>query len=66
MTRLDKGQVTEAPVQSQFGWHVIRVDDIRAAQFPALAQAGGQIREVLQQQRIQNFVEDLRKKATVK
>jgi peptidyl-prolyl cis-trans isomerase C len=65
MTKLEKGKFTETPVQSQFGWHVIQLDDVRDAQFPPLAQVGNQIRETLQQQRIQTFVEDLRKKAKV-
>lgn len=65
MVKLDKGKYTETPVQSQFGWHVIRLDDVRDAQFPPLAQVSGQIRESLQQQRIQAFVEDLRRKAKV-
>jgi peptidyl-prolyl cis-trans isomerase C len=65
MAKLEKGQTTEAPVQSQFGWHVIRLDDVREAQFPPLAQLSGQIRESMQQQRIQGFVEELRKKAKV-
>ena len=65
MTKLEKGKYTEAPVQSQFGWHVIQLDDVRDAQFPPLAQVSNQIRENLQQQRIQGFVEDLRKKAKI-
>jgi peptidyl-prolyl cis-trans isomerase C len=65
MTKLEKGKYTETPVQSQFGWHVIRLEDVRDAQFPPMAQVGNQIRENLQQQRIQAFVEDLRKKAKV-
>jgi peptidyl-prolyl cis-trans isomerase C len=66
MAKLEKGQTTEAPVQSQFGWHVIRLEDTRAAQVPEMTpQIGGQIREALQQQRVQAFVEDLRKKAKV-
>jgi len=65
MTKLEKGKFTEEPVKSQFGWHVIRLDDVRDAQFPPLAQVGGQIRESLQQRRIQSFVEELRKKAKV-
>ncbi|HXF45039.1 MAG TPA: peptidylprolyl isomerase, partial [Burkholderiaceae bacterium] len=65
MVKLEKGKYTEVPVQSQFGWHVIRLDDVRDAQFPPLAQVSGQIRESLQQQRIQAFVEELRKKAKV-
>lgn len=65
MMKLEKGKYTEAPVQSQFGWHVIRLEDVRDAQFPPVAQVSGQIRETLQQQRIQGFVEELRKKAKI-
>jgi peptidyl-prolyl cis-trans isomerase C len=65
MMKLEKGKYTEQPVQSQFGWHVIRLEDVRDAQFPPMAQVGNQIRESLQQQKIQAFVEDLRKKAKV-
>jgi peptidyl-prolyl cis-trans isomerase C len=65
MMKLEKGKYTEEPVQSQFGWHVIRLDDVRDAQFPPLTQLGGQIRDNLQQQKVQAFVEELRKKAKV-
>ena len=65
MTKLEKGKYTSAPVQSQFGWHVIRLDDVRDTQFPPLAQVAPQVREALQQQRVQAFVEDLRKKAKI-
>jgi peptidyl-prolyl cis-trans isomerase C len=65
MMKLEKGKFTDTPVQSQFGWHVIRLEDVRDAQFPPLAQVNSQIRETLQQQKVQGFVEDLRKKAKV-
>ncbi|MFN3564580.1 MAG: peptidylprolyl isomerase [Burkholderiaceae bacterium] len=65
MVKLEKGQFTETPVQTQFGWHVIRLDDVRDTQFPPLAQVQGRIREALQQQRVQAFVEGLRKNAKV-
>jgi peptidyl-prolyl cis-trans isomerase C len=65
MTKLNKGQITEAPVQTQYGWHVIRLDDVRDTQFPPLEQVAPQIREGLQQQRVQAFVENLRKTAKV-
>jgi peptidyl-prolyl cis-trans isomerase C len=65
MVKLDKGQMTDAPVQSQFGWHVIRVDDIREAQFPPLDQVAPQIREALQQQRLAAFAEQLRKASKI-
>ncbi len=66
LVKLEKGKLTEAPVQSQFGWHVIRLEDVRDAQFPPLEQVAPQIREALQQQRVAAFAEELRKKATVK
>lgn len=65
MTKLEKGKFTETPVQTQFGWHVIRLDDVRDAQFPPLQQVQGQIREMLQQQRVQSFAADLQKKAKI-
>lgn len=65
MVKLQKGQLVDAPVQTQFGWHVIRLDDVRDTQAPPLAQVQGQIRESLQQQRVQAFAEELRKKAKV-
>ncbi|MBA2411241.1 MAG: peptidylprolyl isomerase [Burkholderiaceae bacterium] len=65
LTKLPKGQLTDAPVQTQFGWHVIRLDDVRDTQFPPLEQVTPQIREGLQQQRVQTFVEGLRKNAKI-
>ncbi len=65
MVKLEKGKFTEAPVQTQYGWHVIRLDDVRDAQFPPLEQVQGQIREMLQQQRVQAFATELRNKAKV-
>ena len=66
MVTLQKGQMTETPVQSQYGFHVIKVDDIRPAKIPALDDVKRQIVEGLQQKKMQAFQEDLRKKAVVK
>lgn len=65
MVKLDKGQMTDAPVQSQFGWHIIKVDDVREAQFPPLDQVTPQIREALSQQRMAAFADQLRKAAKI-
>ena len=65
MIKLGKGQMTDAPVQSQFGWHVIRVDDIRQAEMPAMDQLRPQIEQSLQQQRLMEFQESLRAKARI-
>lgn len=63
MTKLQKGQTTEAPVKSQFGWHIIQLQDVRDAQFPPLAEVKPQIEQRLAQVKQQAFREDLQKKA---
>lgn len=65
MIKLAKGQMTEAPVRSQFGWHIIRVDDIRQAQLPSLEELRPQIEQSLQQQKLLDFQENLRAKARI-
>ena len=65
MTKLDKGQMTDAPIKSQFGFHIIRVDDVRDAQLPKLEEVKPQIAQQLQQQKIGKFQEDLRAKAKI-
>ena len=65
MVQLQKGGLSAAPVQSQFGWHVIRVDDLRDAALPELEEIKPQIAEQLEQQKMMQFQEDLRAKAKV-
>jgi len=65
LQKLNKGQTTDVPVKSQFGWHVIRVDDIRTAQLPKLEDVRPQIAQQLQQQKLQAYQEGLRKSAKV-
>lgn len=65
MVKLDKGQMTETPVKSQFGWHVIRVDDVRQAQLPQLAELKPQILQQMQQQQLSEYQRNLREKAKV-
>ena len=66
MVKLEKGKYTSAPVQSQFGWHVIRLDDTRAVTPPAFDQVKSHIVETMQQKEIKDFVDGLVKKANVK
>ncbi|MCU0926234.1 MAG: peptidylprolyl isomerase [Hydrogenophaga sp.] len=65
MVKLDKGQMTDAPVKSQFGWHIIRVDDVRQAQLPSLDEVKPQIAQQMQQQKMAEFQKSLRDKAKV-
>lgn len=63
--KLQKGQMTDTPVHTQFGWHIIRVDDIRAVKPPPLDQVKGQIVQQMQQEKLQAFEQNLRAKAKV-
>jgi len=65
LVKLEKGKTTQTPVKSQFGWHIIRLDDVREAQLPKLEEVKPQIAQQLQQQKLAKFQEDLRAKAKV-
>ena len=65
MVKLTKGQTTQAPVKSQFGFHVIRLDDVRDAQLPKFEDVKAQIQQQMQQERLSKFQDDLRSKAKV-
>jgi len=65
LTQLTKGKTVEAPVQSQFGWHIIRLDDVRDADFPKLEDVKNQVEKHLQEQKLTKFQEELRAKAKI-
>ena len=62
---LGKGKFTETPVKSQFGYHIIRLDDTREAQLPKFDDVKPQIMQQLQQQKMAKFQETLRAKAKI-
>lgn len=66
MVGLQKGQMTETPVQSQYGYHIIRLDDVRPAKIPALADVRAQIEDGLKQKKLLAYQDELRKKAVIK
>ncbi len=63
LTALKKGEMTETPVKSQFGWHIIRLEDTREAQFPEFDAVRPQLQQRLLQVKMQKYQEDLRKAA---
>jgi peptidyl-prolyl cis-trans isomerase C len=65
MVTLAKGKYTEKPVKSQFGFHIIRVDDVRETQLPPLEQVKPQISQQLTQQKLQAYQKGLRDKAKI-
>ncbi|MBI3524484.1 MAG: peptidylprolyl isomerase [Betaproteobacteria bacterium] len=65
VVKLEKGKFTEVPVKSDFGYHVIMLDDTRELKLPTLAEAKPQIAQRLQQQMVEKHILDLRSKAKV-
>jgi peptidyl-prolyl cis-trans isomerase C len=65
MVALQKGQLTDTPVKTQFGYHIIRLDDVRPAKIPTLEEVKPQITEALQQKKLQEYQKQLRAKAKI-
>ena len=65
MVALEKGKMTDEPVKTQFGYHIIRLDDVRQTQLPKFEEVKPQILQQLQQQKLAQFQQDLRSKAKV-
>jgi peptidyl-prolyl cis-trans isomerase C len=65
MVGLDKGKMTDTPVKSQFGYHIIRLEDVRDTQLPKFEDVKPQITQQLSQQKLAEFQQSLRTKAKV-
>ena len=65
MVKLEKGKFTETPVRTRFGFHVIRLDDVRETKFPALADVKQRIQQQLVQNKVEELIRGLRAKAKI-
>ncbi len=65
MVALQKGRFTEKPVRTQFGFHIIRLDDVRTVTPPPITQVAPQIRQDLERARVERLQQSLRAKAKV-
>ena len=63
MVKLKKGEMTEAPVKSQFGFHIIKLEDTREAKFPPLEEVKAQIQQRLGQVKMAKFRDDIKAKS---
>jgi peptidyl-prolyl cis-trans isomerase C len=65
VVKLEPGKITEVPVHSQFGWHVIKLEEARAPNAPAFDQVKDRVKMLVQRKKLQTYLEDLRKNAKV-
>lgn len=65
MVAMNKGQIS-SPVQSQFGWHVIKLEDTRDLKVPGFDEVKPQLTQHMQQQLVQKAIAEQRQKATIK
>jgi peptidyl-prolyl cis-trans isomerase C len=62
---LEKGATTKAPVQTQYGWHVIQLEDTRSPEAPAFEDVKEQVKMLAQRKKLQAYLDELRKTAQV-
>lgn len=65
VTKLQKGSYTTTPIQTQFGWHVIKLEDIRDMQPPPYDKVKEGLQKQLQQRQLEKLLTDLRSKAKI-
>ncbi len=65
LAKLKKGQMTDVPVKTDYGYHIIRLEDERATKVPSFEEAKPQLQQMLQGQAVRKMLADLRAKAKV-
>ncbi len=63
---MKKGDISKEPVKTQFGYHVIKLEDSRDAKLPTLESLKPQLERVISQKKMLAFMEDLKKNADIK
>ncbi|HXZ96679.1 MAG TPA: peptidylprolyl isomerase [Burkholderiales bacterium] len=65
LLKLKKGQYTQTPVETQFGWHVIKLEDTRPVKVPQFEDVKPKVQQAYQQQQFDKYLADLRAKAKI-
>jgi len=64
--QLKPGETTRDPVKSEYGWHIIKLENIRPRTMPEFEQAKGNIRQIVQQERVEALLKSIKDKAKIK
>jgi peptidyl-prolyl cis-trans isomerase C len=71
MVQLKKGQITDKPIKTQFGWHIIKMDDVRDVQAPPIEEVKDQLKQMIasdqnwQKAKFTEMMQKLRAKAKI-
>jgi peptidyl-prolyl cis-trans isomerase C len=65
LAKLEKGKMTTAPVQTEYGWHIIELEDLRAPSAPAFEDVKEQVKMFAQRKKLQAYLDELRKTAKI-
>lgn len=65
VAQLQPGKLTEQPVHSQFGWHVIKLEESRVPAPPAFTDVKDRVKVIVQRKHLQSYLEQLRKNAKI-
>jgi peptidyl-prolyl cis-trans isomerase C len=63
LTKLQPGQMTDTPVKTQFGYHIIKLEEVRPAQFPSYDEVKDKLKQQMEQVKLQEYQDKLRKAA---
>lgn len=63
--KMPKGKISDTPVKTEFGWHIIKVEDIRPTKGPAFAEVKEEVIRQLQSEAVKKYVADLLAKAKI-
>ena len=64
--QLKPGETTRDPVKSEYGWHIIKLENVRPRTMPEFDQARGSIRQIVQQERVEALLKSIKDKAKIK
>jgi peptidyl-prolyl cis-trans isomerase C len=65
LVKLKKGEITQKPVKTSFGWHVIRLDGVRPLKIPPFEEVKEKVQQRVLQQKFQAYLEELKGKAKI-
>ncbi len=66
VANMKKGSYTKTPIKTKFGWHVIKLEDTRKMEPPKFSDIKKQVRAIMQNKKLQEYIVKLRKKAKIK